>query len=146
MLSWSAMDSLTAYRLMRTLARESREDYEWDQAYEIVAEEFSMELRAVEKFHHRYLDVIEEIEQDLFPDMWITSKEKRMQDYQRDVDKYNQILEYGWDKAIALEKRYIKRYVAEELGQLPSRMGASNDDEDTTLGYTIDGVDLGELR
>lgn len=145
MISLYTMDALKRYQLMRALAQESKEDYSWEEAYEIIAEEFSLKISYIEQFHSKYLDVIEEITNDLYPEMWVTSKEERMKDYQRDIDRYNEWLEIGWEKNFALEKRYIKRYVAEELGQLPSRMGAGASEEDSVIGYTVEGVDLGEL-
>jgi hypothetical protein len=135
-----------AYELIRELALGVADDME-------LATRYETKVPAVQAFRERYAvdiqRVREELRNDGEPDLaalWITSKAKRIAEYQSDVERINDALELELDKGLLRVKHAALHSVAEELAQLPVRSAAPQIDENV-IHYSIVGVtttDLGD--
>jgi hypothetical protein len=77
-------------------------------------------------------------------DLWISSKYKRLKRYQQVVD---QLMASKYMDATTLrEIRSYMHYAAEELGQLLNRGAGQSADSESTVKYSIDGIDPEDLR
>lgn len=82
-------------------------------------------------------------ERDENEELWIKSKEARLAKYQDIVDDL--IESQSYDAVTLREIRSYMRYAAEELGQLLNR-GAGMDGDEHPINYTIEGVDMDNLK
>lgn len=123
-------------RLIHELARGERTVTE-------LAEAYGVTHGAVSQFRDRHTTEIVEVRQNLedeFAGMWIASKRERLAVYQEDAEK----LAESEDPELIRIKHNILKAVAEELGQLPSKMSISVGAK--TITYVVDGVDMEQLR
>ena len=96
-------------------------------------------LEAIQTERDRLDGKIEEDE----PELWIASKSERLKRYQAIADK---LLSTKHHDATSLrELRSYMRYAADELGQLLHR-GAGGTTDESTVNYSIEGINLEELR
>lgn len=124
-------------RLIHELARGERTQVALAEAYGVVQS-------AISAFQSRHLTEIQEVRADLeneFAGMWIASKRERIAVYQEDAEKLAEVED---DPEALRIKHNILKAVAEELGQLPSKMNISVGAK--TITYVIDGVDMEALR
>lgn len=116
-----------------------------------LAEKYNVSLQAVHQFARRHAEEIAAVREDWdneFAGMWIANKANRLDEYSRQVEMVHEYLaEYGIDEDspqfLRLQQAALKA-VAEELGQIPSKMQISLGDKKIT--YTIEGVDLDHLK
>lgn len=96
--------------------------------------------------HEEITESEEGTEEERISKLWISSKYKRLQRYQRVTDKLLELIEGGaFDATTLREARSFMMYVANELGQIPNRgAGIANMDGETAT-YTITGVDMEAL-
>lgn len=79
-------------------------------------------------------------------ELWISKKTERLKRYQIIADRLFEIANHGsTDATVLRELRSFMRYAAEELGQLLHR-GSGDMPEDSTVNYTLPGVDMEQLR
>lgn len=108
-----------------------------------LAEEYGVTTSAISQFKTRHATRIAEVEQDIenaFAGLWIAQKEARLAEYQEDVDRIGD----ADDPALLRIKAAMLKAVAEEMGHLPTK--TSMQVEKNKVTYTIEGVDLDELR
>lgn len=123
-------------RLIHELARGERTQVALAEAYGVVQS-------AISAFQSRHLTEIQEVRADLeneFAGLWIASKRERIAVYQEDAEKLAEVED---PEALRIKHNILKA-VAEELGQLPSKMNISVGAK--TITYVIDGVDMEALR
>lgn len=112
------------------------------------------ELRAFVEKHKSELDALRSEEPDdldegdVSPEqlthLWIANKFERLRRYEEVCDYLQKIIfKGGWDATTLREYRSYMNYAAQELGQLLNR-GAGNAEE-TTVSYSIEGVDMEKL-
>lgn len=114
-----------------------------DQTVTALAEAYGVTQSAVSQFRDRHITEVLEVRQNLedeFAGMWIASKRERLAVYQEDAEK----LADSEDPELIRIKHNILKAVAEELGQLPSKMSISVGAK--TITYVVDGVDMEQLR
>lgn len=75
--------------------------------------------------------------------LWVASKYERLKRYQFVLE--HMLLNFTIDPVLIREIRSYLNDIAEELGQLPNR-GTATDDEESIIKYTLEGVDLGKLK
>jgi len=135
-----------------------------------VAREFGCSQSTVSDFAKRYADKIAEVAADIeneFAGLWIAEKKNRVSELESQAEMLRQlihdevnrpeqtgftadgeVLETGPDseKVARLSRRLegTLRAVAEELGQLPSRVAMVLGDEKGK--YTINGVDIEKMK
>ena len=108
-----------------------------------LAVEYGTTPTSISNFKRRHATLVEQAKQDLadkFADLWIADKRNRLAELQADVDNMGD----DPDPDLLKIKHAAMKQAAEELGQLPSRMGVSV--QAATVSFQIEGVDLETLR
>ncbi|MGH7774481.1 MAG: hypothetical protein ACREQA_19835 [Candidatus Binatia bacterium] len=133
---------MNRYRVLRDLAD--------DRAVSDIAEEYEVSVNKVLKFSEDNKEVIDEFRADIERwkrplELWVTDKDHRMEEYQKDINRMEELMQYqGWDRGLQAEKGKLMRFVADEQGHLPTR-ASGNKQEGSTLNYSFEDVDLGDL-
>lgn len=128
-----------------------------------LAEMYNVSVSSIHEFKVRHIHEIDAIKADIESEMvglWIAQKRNRIAEYEADVEMVNDTLDLIPPEVIAAggkrgetlptpelftAKHRAMKSVAEELGQLPNRITMSGE-VGTTVNYSIDGVDLEELK
>lgn len=124
------------FKLIRELA-------EGKKTHSVLAVEYGTSVVSIGQFKKRNATLIDQAKQDLadrFADLWIADKRARVAELQQDVEDLGEVLEPDQLKI----KHAALKQVAEEMGQLPSRMGVSV--QAATVSFQIEGVDLESLK
>lgn len=130
------------HRLLHELARGEKQRIQ-------LAEEYGVVPSAITNFAHRHAAELEQIRRDLdneFAGLWIAQKAARLAEYEQDVNRINDTLddEERPDTNLMRTKQAALRQVAEELGQIPSKVNLSV--EPVTVRYEVVGVETEELE
>ena len=138
------------YRLIRELASQEKTQRQ-------LAREFGCHPSAITQFKQRHAAEIAQVRADLdneFAGLWVTRKAERLAEYMADIERIGDgtvevELEGGpegatitaskVDAALIRAKQAALRAVAEEMGQIPSKVNISV--EPVTLRYEVAGVD-----
>jgi hypothetical protein len=135
------------WKLIHELARGERTVTE-------LAARYGVTHGAISRFRDRYPAEIAEIKADIeneFAGLWIAQKLARLAEYAADVEMINDAigaaLDAGTeiDAALLAAKHRALRSVAEELGQLPTKIQMQVDTV-TRVHYTVEGMNVGDLR
>lgn len=129
-----------------------------------VAEYCDVPIREVKAFYKRHKNEIQErreslheneeeiteseegTEEERIDTLWISSKFKRLQRYQKIAEKlYTDAMNGQLDATTLRELRSFMMYVANELGQIPNRGSAASNLAGETASYEIVGVDMDAL-
>lgn len=109
-----------------------------------IAREFGVSSAAVTQFAQAHGPEIDEIRASLASEwagLWVADKNKRLAEYQSDIDKITQdLIDTPDDKLLALKVK-ILRQVAEETGQLKNQVEVGG-----TITYVVRGVDPDDLQ
>jgi hypothetical protein len=116
---------------------------------EQLAEKYGVTREAIYYFEKREAAAIREAEEDSNNELaalWIARKEKRLAEYEADVDLVNERLDAAGtdgliDPALMLRKHQALRASAEELGALNEKLHVEGQ-----IKYVVEGVDPGSLR
>lgn len=112
--------------------------------YEQLGEMFGVSPQGISSFNRRNATEIEKCEVDLasedeFAGLWIVDKAKRVAEYQSDVERLNEAMQDALDPTGLRIKHNALLRVAEEMGQLPTKVQAQV--ETKIVRYVIEGVD-----
>jgi hypothetical protein len=88
-------------------------------------------------------DTEEEEDRKTISSLWVSSKYERLKRYQFVLE--HMLLNFSLDPVLIREIRSYLNDVAEELGQLPNR-GTASDNEESVVKYTLEGVNLEDLQ
>ncbi len=124
------------HKLIRELA-------EGKKTHAVLAVEYGTSITSIGNFKRRHTTLVDQAKQDLadkFADLWIADKRNRLAELQADIDSMGD----DPDPDLLKIKHAAMKQAAEELGQLPSRMGVSV--QAATVTFQIDGIDLETLR
>jgi hypothetical protein len=117
-----------------------------DRSQSQLAEKYGVTSNRISSFNRQYADEIQAVRNDLenkFAGLWIAQKEKRLQEYQEDVDRLNVTLEVELDAVALRIKHNALLRAAEEMGQLPTKQTLQV--EQRTVHYQIEGVNPEDL-
>jgi hypothetical protein len=120
-----------------------------------LAKEYGSAPSSISEFRQRHKAEIDAVKRDIeneFAGLWIARKLDRIAEYQQIADDLAQQLEAPRedDEAGANQLGVIRalqntlRAVAEEMGQLPTKVGLAVDP--VTINYVVDGVDMSKLQ
>lgn len=124
------------YKLIRELAQGIKSQAK-------LAEEYGVNVGSIAKFKTRHQTEIDETAagfEDEFAALWVAQKAQRLAELQSDIDA----IDSDADPDRLKIKHAALKQVAEELGQLPSRMAVNVNTAPVT--YKIEGVDMDKLR
>lgn len=128
------------YALLRELAEDELTQNQ-------LAQKYGVTQARVSQLKKQYAEEIAEMAEDLedvYAGLWIAKKEERIKSYIRLAEMIERDLEEnGMDAQIANRLIAVNKAVAEEMGQLPSRVVVRH--EGPKADYTIGGVDPREL-
>jgi hypothetical protein len=119
-----------------------------------LAEKYGLTPPGVTLFARRHRFAIEQIKEKIEGDLhqlWIADKEKRLAEYQQDVEDINSVLELNEEGYWQIEdpmsymkvKHSAMKSAAEELGQLPAKTVVQV--AHTEINYSVEGVDMSYL-
>ena len=119
-------------------------------SYAELAEKYDVVESTIKRFAVREAENIERVRknaEDKLASLWIAEKLNRLAEYEADVEAINKRTERGVDEdniSLIRAKHNALKSVAEELGQLPSKISVDVEAE-TKVNHIINGVDMGDL-
>jgi hypothetical protein len=126
----------TRRRLIRELAQMEKTPAQ-------LSREYGVSRSAMTQFAARHKREIGEVKADIenaFAGLWIAQKEARLAEYQEDAERLSE----SDDPELLKIKHGVLRAVAEEVGQIPSKVNINVGNRQVT--YVIAGVDLDALK
>ena len=142
----------TRYPLSRGWAKAKliRELAQMEKTQVTLAEEYGVAQSSISEFAQRNATEISAARADIenqFASAWIADKMARIAEYQAEVEDINAARSNGIHKILDVEmikaKMTILRAVADELGQIPTKVNVSVTQRVT---HIVEGVDLENLR
>lgn len=106
-------------------------------------------IRTFARKNKEFIDEVKAAHENEYAGLWIVSKSARIAEYQQDVEEINEVLARLLDTEQDLNSNLIRmkhnalRSVADELGELPTRVQLQSDNKSVT--YHIEGVNPGDV-
>lgn len=106
-------------------------------------------IRSFERKYKEFIDEVKAAHENEYAGLWIVSKTNRIAEYQQDVEEINEVLARQLDSGEELNSGLVRmkhnalKSVAEELGDLPTRVQVQSDNKSVT--YHIEGVNPGDV-
>lgn len=129
------------YALLRDIAEDTM-------TMDAMAEKYGLAGKSsVGVYKRKYADEIKELRdnaEDEWAGIWVADKRKRIEEYQSIVEEVEEDLRLnGQDAALQRVRMTALKSIAEELGQLPSRVVIRQVGQ--KADYSLDGVDFDDV-